>query len=75
VAVISATVLPSGVFPAESAGSGLLSSNAKREMAAERGLTYAPSGPGEYVTGRLPIPTGKRPCAPGSLDHFSSCCN
>jgi uncharacterized protein DUF3363 len=23
------------------------------EMAAERGLTYAPSGPGEYVTGRL----------------------
>jgi type IV secretory pathway VirD2 relaxase len=24
-----------------------------KEMAAERGLTYAPSGPGEYVTGRL----------------------
>ncbi|VTZ50281.1 Type IV secretory pathway, VirD2 components (Relaxase) [Methylocella tundrae] len=24
-----------------------------REMAAERGLTYAPSGPGEYVSGRL----------------------
>lgn len=23
------------------------------EMAAERGLTYAPSGPGEYVTDRL----------------------
>lgn len=24
-----------------------------KEMAAERGLTYAPSGPGEYVSGRL----------------------
>jgi uncharacterized protein DUF3363 len=24
-----------------------------KQMAAERGLTYAPSGPGEYVTGRL----------------------
>jgi hypothetical protein len=24
-----------------------------RRMATERGLTYAPSGPGEYVTGRL----------------------
>jgi type IV secretory pathway VirD2 relaxase len=24
-----------------------------KEMAAERGLTYTPSGPGEYVTGRL----------------------
>jgi len=26
---------------------------AGRQMAAERGLTYAPSGPGEYVSGRL----------------------
>jgi len=24
-----------------------------KQMAAERGLTYAPSGPGEYVSGRL----------------------
>ena len=24
-----------------------------RQMAAERGLTYTPSGPGEYVSGRL----------------------
>jgi hypothetical protein len=24
-----------------------------KQMAAERGLTYAPSGPGEYVTGWL----------------------
>lgn len=24
-----------------------------RQMAAERGLTYSPSGPGEYVSGRL----------------------